>query len=104
MKPIRIFLVLLIVFLLFGISSYLLPDHDLVISKDLIIKLPSLKTVFQSQKIESADIASILEQKRSDTDSLVRIIKPESLKKPASANVKLVSQPLDYPDGDKTIL
>lgn len=104
MKPIRIFLVLLIVFLLFGMSSYLLPDHDLVISKDLIIKLPSLKTVFQSQKIEYADIASILEQKRSDTDSLVRIIKPESLKKPDSANVKLVSQPLDYPDGDKTVL
>jgi hypothetical protein len=63
-----------------------------------------MKKVFHSRNIEYADIASILQQKRSDTDSLVRITEIDTLKKPDSLAKKIVSQPLDYPGDDKTIL
>jgi hypothetical protein len=104
MKPIRIFLLLLIVFLFFILVSLLLPDRDVTISKGFSVRFPSLKKVFQPKNIEYADIASILQQKRSDTDSLVRIAETDTLKKPDSLFKKLVSQPLDYPGDDKTIL
>ena len=104
MKPIRIFLLLVIVFLFFGMVSLLIPDRDLAISKDFSIRFPSMKKVFQPRNIEYANIASILQQKRSDTDSLVRIAKTDTLKKPDSLTLKLVSQPLDYPGDDKSIL
>jgi len=104
MKPIRIFLLLLIVFLFFGLVSLLIPDRDLTVTKGFSVRFPSLKKVFQPRNIEYADIASILQQKRSDTDSLVRIAKTDTLKKPDSLSIKLVSQPLDYPGDDKTVL
>ena len=104
MKPIRIFILLLIVFLFFILVSLLLPDRDVTISKGFSIRFPSLKKIFQPRNIEYADIASILQQKRSDTDSLVRIAKTDTLKKPDSLFKKLVSQPLDYPGDDKTVL
>jgi hypothetical protein len=104
MRPIRTFFLLLIIFLIFGLGSFLLPDRDLAVSKGLSVSFPSLKSVFQPRNIEYADIASILQQKRSDTDSLVSISKADTLKKPDSLTLKLVSQPLDYPGDDKTIL
>jgi hypothetical protein len=104
MKPIRIFLLLLIVFLFFILFSFLLPDRDMAISKNFSVRFPSLKKIFQPKNIEYADIASILQQKRSDTDSLVRISKADTLRKPDSLLIKLVSQPLDYPGDDKTVL
>ncbi|TRZ70129.1 MAG: hypothetical protein D4R97_08745, partial [Bacteroidetes bacterium] len=65
MKPIRIFLLLLIVFLFFGLVSLLVPDHNLTITKDFTVRFPSMKKVFQPGNIEYADIASVLQQKRS---------------------------------------
>jgi hypothetical protein len=84
--------------------SILLPDRDVTISKGFSVLFPSLKKVFQPRNIEYADIASILQQKRSDTDSLVRIAETDTLKKPDFLFNKLVSQPLDYPGDDKTVL
>jgi hypothetical protein len=104
MKPIRIFLLLLSVFLFFILVSLLMPDRDMTISKGFSVRFPSLKKVFQPKNIEYADIASILQQKRSDTDSLVRIAETDTLKKPDSLFKKLGSQPLDYPGDDKTVL
>lgn len=104
MKPIRIFILLLAVFLLFILVSLLLPDRDVAISKGFSVRFPSLGKVFQPGKNEYADIASILQQKRSDTDSLVRISETDTLKKPDSLFKQLVSQPLDYPGDDKTVL
>ncbi len=104
MKPIRIFLLLLIVFLVFGLTSLIIPDRDLRISDDLSVRFPSLRSMFKPKKNEYADIASILKIQRSDTDSLVRIMTTDTLKKPDSLCIKLVSQPLDYPGNDKSIL
>jgi len=104
MKPIRIFFLLLIVFIFFLLVSFLLPDRDMTISKGISIRFPSLIKIFQPRDIEYADIASILQQKRSDTDSLVRIAETDTLKRPDSLLIKLVSQPLDYPCDDKTVL
>jgi hypothetical protein len=104
MKPFRIFLLIFFVFLLFGLLSFLLPSQELKMPNGLSLKIPTLKTVFQPRKTEYANIASILQQKRADTDSLVRINRNDTLKKPDSAILKLVSQPLDYPDNDKSIL
>jgi hypothetical protein len=104
MKPIRIFLLLLIVFLFFGLVSIFIPDQDMTAKIDSSLRFPSLKQVFQPENIEYADIASVLQQKRSDTDSLVRIEKKDTLKRPDSLSIKLVSQPLDYPGDDRSVL
>ncbi len=68
------------------------------------MSFPSMNKVFQPEHIEYADIASVLQQKRSDTDSLVRIEKKHKSEKPDSISIKLVSQPLDYPGDDKSVL
>jgi hypothetical protein len=104
MKPIRIFLLLLIVFLFFGLVSIFIPDRDVIATKGFSVRFPSMKKIFQPGNIEYADIASILQQKRSDTDSLVRMVKTDTLKRPDSLRTKLVSQPLDYPGNDRTVL
>ena len=104
MKPIRIFVLLLIVFLLFGLSSLVVPDRDLKITHDFSVRVPSLKSLFQPDNKPYADIAPILQVQRTDTDSLVSIATTDTLKKPDSLHVKLVSQPLDYPGDDKTLL
>jgi hypothetical protein len=104
MKPIRIFILFLIVFLFFGLSSLIIPDRGLTISRDFSVRFPSLGNLFQPGNNTYADIASILQVKRSDTDSLVRITTTGTLKQPDSLHIKLVSQPLDYPGDDKTIL
>jgi hypothetical protein len=104
MKPIRIFVLLVIVFLFFGLSSLIIPDRDLTVSRDFSVRFPSLRNLFQPGKNAYADIASIMQVQRSDTDSLVRIATTDTLKKPDSVCLKLVSQPLDYPGNDKTIL
>lgn len=104
MKPIRIFLLLLMVFLFFGMISFLIPEERQTEKNDRLIRFPSMKRLFHPEDVVYADIASILQQKRSDTDSLVRIEKRDTLHRNDSLTVKLVSQPLDYPDGDKSIL
>jgi len=104
MKPIRIFLLLFIVFFFYGILSIVIPNHDLKVTKGFSVRFPSLKNVFQYGNNEYADIASVLQQKRSDTDSLVRIAKTGTVKNPDSIRIKLVSQPLDYPGNDNTVL
>jgi hypothetical protein len=104
MKPIRTFLLLLIIFIFFGLGSLLLPDRDLAVTGGVTVRFPSLKSVLSPKTIEYADIASILQQKRSDTDSLVRISRNDTVKKHDTTTVKLVSQPLEYPGDDKTIL
>ncbi len=104
MKPVRIFILLLIVFLVFGLGSLIIPDRDLRISPDLSVRFPSLRSTFKPDKNEYADIASVLQVQRSDTDSLVRISTTSTPKRPDSVSIKLVSQPLDYPGDDKSIL
>ena len=104
MKPIRIFLLLFVVFLFFGLGTLLLPNSDIRIMGDLGIRFPSLKGVFQDRKVNYANIASILQQKRADTDSLVRVVRKDTLIKSDTLVVRLVSQPLEYPENDKTIL
>jgi hypothetical protein len=104
MKPIRIFILLFIVFLFVGLISLLIPGHDIKILKGFSVKIPSMGDLFCPHKAEYANIASVLQVRRSDTDSLVRIVKTDTLKKSDSLSIKLVSQPLDYPGNDKTIL
>jgi len=104
MKPIRIFLLLLIVFLFFCLISVFLTDRDHQVFKGINIRFPSIKKIFQSGNTKYADITSVLSQKRSDTDSVVSIVRNDSLKKSDSIRIKLVSQPLDYPGNDKSVL
>src|SRR5271157_100518 len=104
MKPIRIFILLLLVFLFFCLLSFLVPDHDLTFFKGFSLRVPSPGNMFHPGKTEYANIASVLQVQRSDTDSLVRIAVVDTSYKPDSLHVKLVSQPLDYPGNDKTIL
>jgi hypothetical protein len=104
MKPTRIFLLLLALFLFFGLASLFIPDRNISVGNGYTFRFPSLKTVFQPNMTEYADIASILQQQRSDTDSLVRIVKNDTLRKPDSVAVKLSSQPLDYPLDDRSVL
>jgi hypothetical protein len=104
MKPIRIFFLLIILFLFFGILSILIPDGNLTISNGFSLRIPSLRKVFQSGKPEYANINKILQLQGPDRDSLVRLTSTDTLRKHDSLVVKLVSQPLDYPGNDKTIL
>lgn len=104
MKPIRIFFLLFTLFLFFGILSILIPDGDLTISNGFSLRTPSLRKVFQSGKAEYANISKIIELQCSGRDSLVRMTSTDTLRKPDTLVVKLVSQPLVYPGNDKTIL
>ncbi|MCX6244046.1 MAG: hypothetical protein NTU98_05015 [Bacteroidetes bacterium] len=104
MKPIRIFLLLFTLFLFFGLLSLFIPDRNMNIGNGYAFRFPSMKKVFRPEETEYANIASILEQKRSDTDSLVRIVKNDSIPLRDSTAVKLASQPLDYPGNDKSLL
>ena len=104
MKPIRIFLLLLFLFIFFGLLSFFIPGREVSLSGGVSLNLPSLKSVFAPKKTTYANIDSILWRQRTSADSLVRIPKRKMLRKPDSVSIKLASQPLEYPGGDKTIL
>jgi len=104
MKPIRIFFLLLLIFLIFFILSILFPGQDVPVTRTFSVNFPSIREVMMPKKPAYADIASILEQKRSDVDSAVRITKKDTLIKSDSSLVKMVAQALEYPAGDKTVL
>jgi hypothetical protein len=104
MKPIRIFFLLLSLLLIFGLMSVFIPGQKIGAGNGYSLRLPSLKEVFQPAKTDYADIAAILQQQRSDTDSLVRMVKNDTLRKPDSATLKLLTQPLDYPQNDRSVL
>jgi hypothetical protein len=103
MRPVRIFLFFLLLFLFFALLSMLIPGNRVVLSRNLAIKIPAAGNLFRSETRHYANITPILQiESKPDTVSVrhTDLTHP----RPVALSQDKVVQPIEYPGNDKSVL
>jgi len=105
MKPLKTLLFLLGVFAILALVSVAFPKDGLSFDFDIALKFPTIKEVFNPEKVEYADISNLI-----NTDSLIQeeVVKIDSITRDtirADANeLSKNVQKLQYANGNKEVL
>ncbi len=104
MRPFRIFLFFLLLFIFFSLLSLIFPGNRIVFCQPLEIKIPGVNTVFRKESHHYVNITPIL-QSVGKQDSVVLKKGQDTVKgKPHELQQDKVVQSIEYPGNDKSML
>ena len=134
MKPYKILLFLISIFLVLSLLSFVFPKDGIFLGNNILVRFPDIRTILTPDESKYVDLSEILEYHKSDIeeniaeiisdtikvkadslhivpDSLKAEIIPDSISKIDSSIVKkplqqpgTIRQFLEYPDGKKSVL
>ncbi|MFZ4740961.1 MAG: GDSL-type esterase/lipase family protein [Bacteroidales bacterium] len=105
MKPGKILLFILLVFLLFSCLMLVFPKNGIIISKNISIYFPDFEEIFSSKKQTYADISNIISDPLDSTKTVLNIDSLVNDTSKASGNALLKNiRKIEYPNNNISIL
>ncbi len=108
MKPYKILLFIIAVFIVLGAIMYIFPEKGLTISKTITLKFPAFKNIFFPEEIEYADISDIINITPEQNDTINTKVQTDSVitdtVRISADSMRQVTYKLQFPDTNHSAL